>query len=423
MPGTGVGHADMGSVRHIVPPRYPFRAMARQTPLKHLHIQSGALLRHYGPEEAGIEVVEAFDYVEAEYASIRKQGGIIDQPQRGTLEVTGPERLAFLHRMVTQDVKTMKPGDVRRAFWLNRKGRIDADLRLIELGERMFIDIDAHNAAGALATLGGYIITEDVQIADVSDQWHRLAIHGPAARALVARHCADDAEVIRLEPDRACTVSLLGRDVIVDRQDTTGEVGIELLIPVDHAATVFEALSAPHDPAARLEGRGYKPDPEGRARRIGWHAYNIARIEGGTPLFNIDFGPSNLAHETGVLKDRVSFTKGCYLGQEIVARMEALGSPKQRLVGLRIEDPEGMASGQPRLPGAGAAVMLETAQGTRDVVGAVTSSTIGPLEGGIPIAFAMVKFKHSSPGTRLLVEEELVTLPGVTTEGLRFLKG
>jgi folate-binding protein YgfZ len=397
--------------------------MATHTPLKPSHIEGGAMLRAYGPEEAGIELVEAFDYVEAEYAAIRKHAGVFDQPHRGTLEITGPERLAFLHRMITQDVKGMQPGEVKRGFWLSRKGRIEADLRLLELGDRMLVDLDAHNAAGAAESLGAYIITEDVQITYATERWHRLSVHGPAARALVARHCADDSAVMRLEPDRAVRVELLGQEAIIDRQDITGEVGLELLVPTDHAATVYRALAAPHDPATRLEGRGYQPDPEGRARRIGWHAMNIARIEAGTPVYNIDFGPSNLPHETGVLRDRVSFTKGCYLGQEIVARLDALGNPKQKLVGLKIEDPEGAARDGARVPPSGAPVFIETAPEKRDLVGAVTSSTIAPLVGGVPVAFAMVKFKHATPGTRVLVEAEGGALLGAEVrEGLRFLK-
>jgi folate-binding protein YgfZ len=398
--------------------------MTTQTPLKPLHIQSGALLRTYGPEEAGIELVEAFDFVEGEYAAIRKHAAIFDAPHRATLEITGPDRFTFLHSMISQDMRHMSAGDVRRAFWLSRKGRIDADLRLLELGDKMLADLDAHNAAPTLASLGAYIIAEDVSITDATPQWHRLSVHGPAARALLSRHVDQPDAVMRLEPDHALRVNLLGREAILDRQDVTGEVGLEILIPVGHAETVYTALAAPHDSATRLEGRGYQADREGRARRIGWHALNIARIEAGTPLYNIDFGPSNLPHETGeILHDRVSFTKGCYLGQEIVARMDALGNPKQKLVGLRMWDLEGAVEGGARVPPAGAPVYFESAPDKRDVVGAVTSSTISPMLGGVPIAFAMVKFKHAMPGTKLLVEAEGgALLKAEVRERLRFLK-
>src|SRR6185436_21150893 len=106
----------------------------------------------------------------------------------------------------------------------------------------------------------------------------------------------------------------------------------------------------------------------GLARRIGWHAYNIARLEAGWPIFNIDFGPDSLPHETGVLNDRVSFKKGCYLGQEVVARMQSLGHPKQRLVGLKAVEETG--ADEDRVPEAGAALhAARPAEKPADVIG------------------------------------------------------
>src|SRR5439155_17574914 len=120
----------------------------------------------------------------------------------------------------------------------------------------------------------------------------------------------------------------------------------------------------------------------GRARRIGWHAYNIARIEAGWPIFNIDFGPDSLPHETGVLEDRVSFKKGCYLGQEVVARMQSLGHPKQRLVGLKAKEWT-TSGGEEGVPEEGTRVYAQ-ARGQEggqppEVVGAVTSSAASPM--------------------------------------------
>ncbi|MCC7406605.1 MAG: aminomethyltransferase family protein, partial [Phycisphaeraceae bacterium] len=129
-------------------------------------------------------------------------------------------------------------------------------------------------------------------------------------------------------------------------------------------------------------------------RGIGWMAYNTARIEAGSPLFHVDFGPDSLPHETAILSQAVSFTKGCYLGQEIVARMQSLGHPKRLLVGLRLPDD--------RLPIAGSQVLTADGQ----VVGAVTSSTLSPLLGQTAIALAVVKWGRHEPGTTLRVAAE-----------------
>jgi glycine cleavage system aminomethyltransferase T len=102
--------------------------------------------------------------------------------------------------------------------------------------------------------------------------------------------------------------------------------------------------------------------------------------------------------------------------------MDALGNPKQKLVGLRIDDPEGAARGEPRLPPAGSSVFLGEGE-KREVVGAVTSSTLGPLVGSAPIAFAMMKFKHAGAGTKVVVEAEGGVLLGAEVrETLRFLR-
>ncbi|MBL8765625.1 MAG: hypothetical protein JNM07_15400, partial [Phycisphaerae bacterium] len=175
----------------------------------------------------------------------------------------------------------------------------------------------------------------------------------------------------------AAIVTIAGRRVVVDRSDTTGEVGLELVMSTGDVPAVYEQIlerglstNGPPGagPAATITPAGY------RMRPAGWHAYNIARIEAGTPLFNIDFGPNSLPAETGVLDDRVSFTKGCYLGQEVVARMKSLGHPKQTLVGLRLYPTEAQqGSGRECQPGAGA-VIARSAQGEADPIGAVTIS-------------------------------------------------
>lgn len=426
--------------------------MARNSPLSALHQQVGAITGSFGPPEAPISVALAFDFVEAEYAAIRKSAVMLDQPQRGTIEVRGAERIAFLNRMVTQELKGLGPFQVRRSFWLSRKGRIDADLRLIELPDRMMIDLDAHSASapgerkGAAETLSQFVFSEDVTIQDQSEEWHRLALHGPAAIALLrgASVYADGPMLADLSASQACIVRIGACEVIVDRDDSAGEIGLELLMKASDALAVYEALSMPPDVESREEGLGFQgpvraagsddlSDSTGNgptlARRIGWHAYNIARIEAGTPKYFIDYGPTSLPHETGVLHDRVSFKKGCYLGQEVVARMESLGHPKQRLVALKLREPAASSSTvAPRQPVTGSAVLhvpegdtTTTGQPAAEIVGAVTSSTISPMLSGLPVCFAMVKYKHTNPGTNLFVEIEEGSadrLAGVVQEGL-----
>lgn len=394
--------------------------MWQESPLLMRHRLAGALLLPWGREGHGAEVVGAFGPPEAEYAALRTAGVLLDEPQRATLGVRGTDRLDFLHRMVTQDLRGMAPGSVRRAFWLNRTGRIDADLRVLCRPDEVLLDVDAASAPGCAAGLESYIISEDVSIADVSPQWHRLAVHGPRGPEVVAHLAgADGARVRQLAPGQGLDLHLAGVAACVDRDDTAGVAGLHVLVARDGAAQVYGALL---DAGAGLGSPSAAGHPRPALRPGGWHAFNVARIEAGTPLFHVDFGPDSLPHETGVLASRVSFTKGCYLGQEIVARMHALGKAKRELVPLRLErrvpaSPDDAAGAlDPLQPDTGADVL--DAGGA--VVGAVTSSAISPMLGGTPVAFAMVRRGSTAPGTALRVRVGDAALAGVVQPGLRF---
>lgn len=360
----------------------------------------------WGPpdrQELECEVVASFGEVEAEYAAIRRGAGLMDSAQRGTLLVLGADRRDFLNRMLSNELKDLHAGTTRRSFWLNRKGRIDADLLLIETGDRTLIDVDIHQAQQTMTSLSEFIFTEDVIIKDVSDEMHRISIHGPRALELICAATGDTC--FRLNHGCAARLVLAGHDVTIARTDTAGEIGLELIVGYDDARSVWEHLLG-HDATIGKPGE--------RIRPVGWYAYNIARIEAGTPLFNIDFGSTNLPHETGVLHDRVSFNKGCYLGQEIVTRLENLGKPKQMLMGLRVEGES--------LPIAEAQVFaIDEAGIIGEQIGVVTSSTISPMLGARPIAFAMLKTSAVEVGSTVLVHAE-GEQPRATVQELKFWK-
>ena len=372
------------------------------SPLNPRHEIAGASLAPYGPPEGGVLLVETFGQLEIEYAAVRKAVALLDLPHRAVIAITGSDRIEFLNRMVTQELKDLTPGDVRRSFWLNRKGRIDADLTLAIQPEHILVDLDIHAATRTIDSLKEFIFTEDVSFDNATDRLHRLALHGPGAKARLAA-IADEPHrgaIAALEPDQGAQVSLVGGDVTVFRNDSTGEVGLELILPTDIAERVYDALAE---------------DDAKAARPAGWHAYNVARIEAGTPIYNLDFGPDSLPHETGVLEDRVSFTKGCYLGQEVVARIHALGHPRQRLVALRLDQTDGPMP----LPDTGTSVYPEHDPGGK-LIGAITSSTISPMLGAQLIMFAMVRYAQSEPGTRFSLIAEGTTVVATVQDALTF---
>ncbi len=375
----------------------------RSSPLRALQEAAGAVLVPYGPPGSEVHIVESFGALELEYAALRKGCILLDQPQRGVLEFTGADRLPFLNRMVTQELKDFAPGQVRRTFWLNRKGRIDADLRLIELGSRMLLDLDVHAVERTIKGLEAFVIAEDVQITDLTESMHRLALHGPTALAVLTalNTSAAGSSVLGMGSNTATALRVGSDEIIAARDDTTGEPGLELFVPAAAAVAFYQALVQ----------AGHSHTGQGAAARInlrpaGWHAYNIGRIEAGTPLYNIDFGPGSLPHESGVIHDRVSFKKGCYLGQEIVARMESRGHSKRTLVALTcdVPDPAVPAPDRPQ-PTTGSQVRPHGAPDA-DPIGVVTSSTLSPMLGWAPICFAAIRPGSERPGTPLLIDAQ-----------------
>jgi folate-binding protein YgfZ len=355
----------------------------------------------YGPDasEACVELVADFGAPAAEYAAIRRGIGVMDGFSRGTLRVQGADRVAFLQRMVTQDLRGFATGEARESLWLNRKGRVQADLLLAEFGDGMLVDVDRFAAAAAAEQLRGFLFSEDVRIEDATERMGRLALHGAAALALLGSMGLPQGA---LDADLRCARFLAGAlEVQAVRRDLAGVPGIELFVPSGGEVALFDAVLAAGASLAQP------------VRAVGWHAFNVARIEAGSPLFLVDFGREALPHETGLLARRVSFRKGCYLGQEVVARMESLGKPKQRLVGVRMQDD--------RLPIAGAEVHAEAAGG--EVVGSITRSGPAPMLGSACVAFAMLRHASGEPGTRVRVAAEGDWAVGVVQPTLRFLPG
>jgi len=398
----GVGAAEQVAPAAITAPATPTSATAPPAPT-----MPTALTSIEPPE-----IVAGYGLLELEYAAFRRGAAVMDMAHRGTIAVRGADRVDFLNRMVTQELKDMASGDVRAGFWLNRKGRIEADLLFVHVPDvdgtpsLTLVDVDIHDAARTVATLHSFLFAEDVQITDESALWGRLAVHGPEGAALLSNAGVEDAALEILNHDARCvSCTLAGAAAVLARRDQCGSPGVEIFLPREAIGRAWDALVSQHD----VQEIGRR-----RARPAGWHAYNIARIEAGTPLHHVDFGPDNLPHETGILNARTSFKKGCYPGQEVVARMESLGKPKQRLVALRMSEDA--------LPTSGSPVFERGADGEPgNPVGAVTSSTLAPMLGAASVAFAMVRTAHTEPGTVLLVPAEGGRATATVQGGLRFL--
>lgn len=378
-------------------------AATQQSPLHHRFADTDALLLPYGPPDAPVDVVGAFEEVGLEYAALRKAAVLFDEPHTTALIVRGDDRLSFLNSMVTQRVIDLAPGRSRPSFWLNRKGRIDADLRVIAREDHLVLLLDRHLAAATAESLNNYIFAEDCTIEQASDTHHTLALHGVAAPALLAAK-ADNPALADIQPGENAVCTIAGVQALADRDDLTGDPGLRLIVAREQAERLYDALLAPADDAPP-------------AKPTGWYALNTARIEAGRPLFNIDFGPDTLPAETSLLDSRIDFKKGCYLGQEVVARMDARKARKQGLAALRInhDDPDTDAP----LPGMGDRV-FSPADPEGNPVGVVTSSTIAPMLSAAAICFAMLRDAETAPDTDLLVQAEGAKPHATVQPTLRF---
>jgi len=401
--------------------------MAIPSPIRSELLRRQADLAPYGPPDAGVELVQTFGLLELEYAALRSNCVLIDQPHRGTIELTGSDGVDFLNRMLTQELKPLEGGQLvsRESFWLDRKGRVTADVRVIGAPGRILIDLDTHSRSAFLETLDAFLFAEDVEMKDVSNDWHRMSLAGPTSvdlLPLVVEEVIAGKKPEQLLAGEVCQVRVADALVVVDRRDRLGVPEFGLLMPTEHAFAVYTRLAEIGMPDEQdkigEEDAGLRADNSPgaaiRLRLAGWHAFNIARIEAGVPMFNLDFGQNSLPAETGVIEERVSFTKGCYLGQEIVARMHSLGHPKQVLCAI-VCDMDSAEAPSPE-PVTGLPVIVDG-----KAVGGVTSCTLSPMLGCKTACFAVIKWAHHEAGTRVEIQTEMGTVGGVVQPSLRLV--
>ncbi|HVT89994.1 MAG TPA: glycine cleavage T C-terminal barrel domain-containing protein [Tepidisphaeraceae bacterium] len=367
-------------------------------PLFELHRQAEAEFQNW----ENVQIVQTFGQPQAEYAVLRKSTALMDLPQRGILELTGKDRLTFLNNLLTNQTydKTQKKGlSVGQgvyAFLLDPKtGRIIADMNVIERESSTLLEMDVRVVDLVAKVLENYHFAEQVAIASRVGQLHEMALHGPGAMELVR----DELRVSGIESLKP-QESVNSGDLIVWRDDPCGVPGYYIVQTPEAAKARWVDL------LARL---GPKPDfAKSTIRPIGWAAFNSARIEAGRALFGIDFDHTALPAETSQLGRAVSFTKGCYPGQEIVARMHARGQVAKRIAGIRMDDPV--------LPIAGAEIF----DSQSSQIGAITSSTISPILSGIAVGLGILKRPHFEVGTKLQIPAE-GALHGATVVELPFL--
>jgi folate-binding protein YgfZ len=299
-----------------------------------------------------------------------RAGAGVAREDTGRLEIRGTDRARFLHGQCTQDVKGVVPPGGGAAFVLEPKGRNLGFLRFLVLPDRLLVESEPAVHARLAEHLRRFIVVDDVELVDVTADWEVLVVLGPASGPLLA---ALGPAGRRLPEEDAVATSRVGDvEVLLQGDRSAGTSGCRVWVPRTSAAPVLAALTA------------------GGALPLGPRSFEILRAEAGTPGFEADIGPDLLPAETPLEHRAVSYDKGCYVGQEVVARQHFRGRPRRRLVGL-LGDP---------------GVALAPAAAVRSVEGAefgvVTSARRSPsLDRWI--ALAVLKGADHADGTRVAV--------------------
>ncbi len=349
-----------------------------RSPLADYHASQGATLAEY---RGGI-VPARFTSVQDENRAVRTAAGLFDFSFRGKIAMAGADRARFLHGMVSNDIKKLKPGAGTYAAILNAQGQVLADLRVFCAEDRLWIDTDSALGERVVQTLKRYLIADKVVMEAVP--LFTLAFQGPRSRPLLEKSLHIDLPV--LDEFGHFATNYAGFPVRVIRASSAGEEGYEVWMP--------EKAMMPIWGAACGQAPTYDMLP------CGSEALETLRIEAGIPRFGTELGEDTLVLEANLL-DALSFTKGCYIGQENVERTRSRGHVNWRLVGITVSGP---------LPPPPETKLI--ADGKE--IGEVTSSCASPTLGKT-IALAYVRREVAEPGQRLVlasgVPAEVVSLP------------
>lgn len=240
------------------------------------------------------------DTLEQAYRAVQERCGLMEWSTWGVIHVTGPDRATFLHSLLSNDIKSLSTGQSCEAALLTPAGKFLAHLLVLAEADAHWLLTDRPRIETVLSTLHRYLIMEQVTLTDVSNAYTMLALQGPQTTVVVG--------VVASET----TVRLVSFPVVT-KDDRL------LIVPTEQAAQIRN----------RLVGAGATPS--------GWETFHVLRIEAGIPWYGIDMDESNLLPETGLEERLVSYTKGCYVGQEVVARLQTYGSVSQKLMGLVCE--------------------------------------------------------------------------------------
>ena len=319
-------------------------------------------------EYDGCVLPESFSDLEREYRAARESVGLFDTNWQAIVTLAGRDRVKYLHNISSNDIKGIAEGRGTLALLLTPQGRILAELEIYAPPEKLMVLSHASQRERTVATLKKYVIGSQVQIEDVTDHLGSVGVAGPRAAEVVERVCG---VAIADLPDFSIREAAIdGAVCYAVRRSQFGEVGAEIIAPRAALPALWQRL------LAEVRTAGGEP--------IGMTAFHALRLEAGVPWFPADFNEAMIPHEAALETTHISFTKGCYTGQEIVERVRSRGHVNRKRVPLKFSTAAPPAPGTKLLAGGAE-------------VGYVTSSALSPRAGAIGMGY--VRREQFDPGS------------------------
>ena len=317
------------------------------------------------------------------YNVLRRQAGIVDRSARGRILLKGQDRRTYLQGLLTNDIAALAPGAGCYAALLTPQGRMIADMRVLETGDRIVVDLPGVVSDAVRERLAQFVFSEDVEVSDLTSSQAQIGVYGPQTSHVVARVAGLDAGALYGMPVFANERFMHeGAAGLLVRSDEIGVGGFDLFVEQAAKDRLHDALRA---------AGGVDVDAG---------AVEACRIEAGRPEFGVDMDADTIPLEAGIEDRAISLTKGCYVGQEIIIRVlhRGHGRVSRRLVGIAFEP-----SAATPAPGA-------TIRSANREIGSVTSAVASPALGR-PIALGYVHRDFTEPGTQVVVAAD----PGAVT--------
>jgi len=316
-----------------------------------------------------------------DYEAVREGGaGLIDlSAARGRIRVSGSEATMFLNGLMTNDMKSLAANSWMPSVFPTVQGRLIGTVRVIRGGESSFlIDTETASHDAVLKTISRFTMAGDFKVSDVTAETALLSVQGEIAGEVIDKVFETSASEIPV--NGVSEVS----GVTIIRASHTGENGFDIVLASSRKAELLQSL----------ETAGAQPISE--------DTLEILRVEAGIARFGRDVDETNVVPETN-LDEAVSFTKGCYVGQEIIVRIKHRGHPAKKLIGLRFETDAQIESG---------AIIHST---ENQEIGRVTSAVVSPRLGSIGLGY--VRYEHLAEGTRVVASDGI----NATVTGLPFV--